>query len=485
MKIRRFTMIQFTVVIMLLALLNPLASHAVTTKLTDINGHWANAAITWGVDQSIVSGYPDGTFRPNNSVSEPEFLVMLIKAYPTSITPEMSNNTPWYDPYYAIGKEYNWPLLFDTTGVRFNRGHVAQLLTATQGYNLSMEDAVQYVLDHGIANGKTSSSVSGFGIQDKLKRSEAITLIQNIVSSGLTLNKAEGELVAQSSASITVRDIAIGDSKQQVMNRLGEPSRIDLSEYGFDWYIYNQDYANYVQVGISKDRVVGLYSNVDNWSTKSGIRLGSTSAAVKKSYGQSLTSITKGRTEFLINASSRSEEPRYLIDGSYVNFFLDKHNKDTVTAIQLIEANTELSLQSFYGKASEQLRISYERQLLDLANSIRVRFGKKTLEWSDQISVTARKHSKDMAVQDYFEHENLSGLSPFDRMDNDGIEYRLAAENIAAGQTSAIFAHEGWMNSKGHRDNILLDIKRLGVGVYFGGSMEVYYTQNFYTPLNK
>jgi uncharacterized protein YkwD len=482
MTIWRSIMAPCTAILMLVSLLIPLASHAATSKLTDINNHWAKEAIAWGVDHNIVSGYTDGTFRPNEFVSEPEFLVMLIRAYPSMSIPELQKNTPWYEPYYSVGEDYNWPLLHDTGGQQFNRGHVAQLLAATQGSNLSLENAVQYVLDHGIANGKTSATVSGFGTSDKLKRSEAITLIKNMVDSGFRLNKAEGEIVAQSTASIVVRGIGMGDSKQQVVNRLGVPARIDLSEYGFDWYIYNQDYSNYIQVGISKDRVVGLYSNVNNWSTKSGIQLGSTSAAVKKSYGQSLTSIKKGTTEFLIDASSQSEEPRYLVEGSYVNFFIDKHNKNTVTAIQVIDADMEMSLQGFYGKPSDALRISFERQSFDLVNSIRVRFGKKALEWNDKIAATARKHSKDMAVRDFFDHDNKSGLSPFDRMDNDGIEYQLAAENIAAGQSSAIFAHEGWMNSKGHRDNILLDIQRLGVGVYFGGSYEIYYTQNFFTP---
>lgn len=128
------------------------------------------------------------------------------------------------------------------------------------------------------------------------------------------------------------------------------------------------------------------------------------------------------------------------------------------------------------------MRVSFERQVFDLANAVRVRFGKKAFIWSEQIAITARKHSKDMADHDYFAHTNLSGLSPFDRMEDDGIDYRSAAENIAAGQSSAIFAHEGWMNSKGHRVNILSVIEKLGVGVYLGGSYETYYTQNFYTP---
>ena len=65
-----------------------------------------------------------------------------------------------------------------------------------------------------------------------------------------------------------------------------------------------------------------------------------------------------------------------------------------------------------------------------------------------QSAGTARKHSLDMAENDYFSHENKQGKSPFDRMKDDGIRFRGAGENLAYGQSSSIFAHEGLMNSR-------------------------------------
>lgn len=65
-----------------------------------------------------------------------------------------------------------------------------------------------------------------------------------------------------------------------------------------------------------------------------------------------------------------------------------------------------------------------------------------------------------------------------------GVKYHSASENIAAGYTNSFFAHYGWINSKkGHRETLLSSkLKRLGTGVAIGGSYQVYYTQNFYTP---
>ena len=60
-----------------------------------------------------------------------------------------------------------------------------------------------------------------------------------------------------------------------------------------------------------------------------------------------------------------------------------------------------------------------------------------------------------MAENAYFNHENLQGQSPFDRMREDDIAFSMAGENLAYRQFSSIFAHEGLMDSLGHRENIL------------------------------
>ena len=60
-----------------------------------------------------------------------------------------------------------------------------------------------------------------------------------------------------------------------------------------------------------------------------------------------------------------------------------------------------------------------------------------------------------MLDNNYFDHINKQGETPFDRMEKEGVKYISAGENIASGQFNAIYAHEALMNSKGHRKNIL------------------------------
>ncbi len=128
--------------------------------------------------------------------------------------------------------------------------------------------------------------------------------------------------------------------------------------------------------------------------------------------------------------------------------------------------------------AAEALASGYERQVFDLTNALRAKRGLHALAWDDTAALAARKHSADMAKRDYFSHTDPDGISPFDRMKAEGIRYVAAAENIAYGYRSAIEAHNGWLNSSGHRKAMLAEsYTNLGVGVY-----DYRYTQNFYKP---
>lgn len=142
--------------------------------------------------------------------------------------------------------------------------------------------------------------------------------------------------------------------------------------------------------------------------------------------------------------------------------------------------------------AAQEVRISrvsgekpeedLERQIFELTNSARAEHGLEPFKWDSRLAEVARQHSQDMRDQGFFSHNSPDGDTPFDRMEKAGILYRAAGENIAVGYRDAVSAHEGWMNSPGHRENILGDYEYIGVGIVYGGEYQVYYTQNFYTP---
>lgn len=111
-------------------------------------------------------------------------------------------------------------------------------------------------------------------------------------------------------------------------------------------------------------------------------------------------------------------------------------------------------------------REDIETEVVTLANEARKANGCDPLEIDDRLVEAARAHSEDMAANDYFSHDSLDGSSFADRVTAAGYP-RPAAENIAQGQDSARTVHDAWMDSEGHRANILnCDLTAVGVGVH-------------------
>ena len=124
---------------------------------------------------------------------------------------------------------------------------------------------------------------------------------------------------------------------------------------------------------------------------------------------------------------------------------------------------------------------AWEQEVFDLVNQIREENGLEPFVYNETLAETARAHSQDMIDRNFFDHTNPDGKSPFDRMRDNGLSFSMAAENIAAGQRTPEEVVESWMNSEGHRANILGDCKELGVGLALGGHYGYYWTQCFAT----
>jgi len=107
------------------------------------------------------------------------------------------------------------------------------------------------------------------------------------------------------------------------------------------------------------------------------------------------------------------------------------------------------------------------KQVLDLVNAQRKNNGLGALTLDNALSNMALVKAKDMINNNYFSHNSPTYGSPFDMMKQFGISYRSAGENIAQGQTTAQQVMNDWMNSAGHRANILnSSYTKLGVGFY-------------------
>ncbi|GAA0328910.1 hypothetical protein GCM10008967_19290 [Bacillus carboniphilus] len=124
-----------------------------------------------------------------------------------------------------------------------------------------------------------------------------------------------------------------------------------------------------------------------------------------------------------------------------------------------------------------------ERQVVELTNQERQRNGLSPLKLNEKLSDVARLKSQDMRDKNYFAHNSPTYGSPFEMMQQFHVQYQTAGENIAAGQRSAQEVVQQWMDSPGHRKNILNpEFTEIGVGHVEGGNMGVYWTQMFIKP---
>ncbi len=121
--------------------------------------------------------------------------------------------------------------------------------------------------------------------------------------------------------------------------------------------------------------------------------------------------------------------------------------------------------------------MAFEQEVIRLVNEIRVQNGLKTLTYDWELSRVARIKSQDMKDNRYFSHNSPVYGTPFQMIKNFGISYRSAGENIAKGYATPQAVVNGWMNSSGHRANILnSNFTHIGVGYVAGGN---YWTQMF------
>ena len=130
-------------------------------------------------------------------------------------------------------------------------------------------------------------------------------------------------------------------------------------------------------------------------------------------------------------------------------------------------------------------------RVVQLSNEFRAENGLSPLSLNSQLGMAAEGHSEDMALQDFFDHLAPDGSDVGDRILDVGYDYSRAGENIGAGYSTPEAVVEGWINSPGHRANLLNpDFTEIGVGYYFlendtgTENWNHYWTQVFGTPLS-
>jgi uncharacterized protein YkwD len=133
---------------------------------------------------------------------------------------------------------------------------------------------------------------------------------------------------------------------------------------------------------------------------------------------------------------------------------------------------------------------SFIDEVIQLTNQFREDNGLDPLSFDPQLATAAQTHSQNMAIEDFFSHTGTDGSNVGDRVEVTGYDFFTAGENIAAGYSTAQTVVDGWINSPGHRANLLNpDFSEIGVGYFFlendtgDTNYNHYWTQVFAAPL--
>ena len=156
----------------------------------------------------------------------------------------------------------------------------------------------------------------------------------------------------------------------------------------------------------------------------------------------------------------------------------DKAIRQTINNLTIHPASNE-SVKLPFKDSHPEVRPDLEKKMLELVNQERIQRGLPPLQADPEMTEVARAHSRDMFARGYFAHFTPEGKSPFDRMNAAHVQYLTAGENLALAHSLSI-AHNGLMNSPGHRANILSSsFGRVGIGILDGGFYGLMVSQEF------
>ncbi len=396
-----------------------LPAGAAGAAFTDVpQDHWANPYVEAMTQKGVVTGVGNGRFNPDGNLSTAEFAVMLTQAFCPKEVADPEEGAAWWEPYLNAAWEAGY--LTDTTA----------------GFSY--------------ADGSWDADV----VTAPMTRYDMAQAMNNTVAAEkMTLPTDEQREAAQA---------AIGD---------------------FD--SIPEDYESAVVAMYALGYLSGVNANGD-FGGESTMTRAQSCVVMSKLLGTEVETTPETPDEGTAGGTgdtTPAEEPETPAEDAGTGTPEKPETPDEGTAGGTAGSTPveEETPAEDTGSEPADTVAAYEQEVFDLVNQIREENGLEPFVYNETLAETARAHSQDMIDRDFFDHYNPDGKSPFDRMRDNGLSYSMAAENIAVGYPSPEAVVEGWMNSEGHRANILGGCEELGVGLALGGSYGYYWTQCFAT----
>lgn len=408
---------------------------------TDVNPSTKSAeAITELSGLGIISGYPDGTFRPNNKITRAELAAIMGKAFKYEDASALHSyvDVPSKSWFYDYVMRVSNAGIMNGTGMNHFKPNADITHNELMKMSVSQLGKDKFAQELGAWPTGYAKAAKIIGVADqnvygtaKASRAEVCEYISKIFK--LQNNK---DLVLDGKVFTLGMDASEIDAPEEVLESAFE---------GTKWYFYNiDDYENFYALLVKNNIVFGF-------------------AAV----GRGFNYIGKCAGDYN--------------DAEDSGYFTDQFDSNRIYAIYLKYSVSGIRKQGIDFKSMGKANYHF-------TNAFRVYHNENPLAYNDSLEAAARLHSEDMAIRNYFSHKSPDGERFTDRYAKQGLE-RAGGENIAMGILLDEFdVLDLWVNSEGHRSNILgSDYRYLGVGAYrrddainnsfFGAS--IYYTQNF------
>lgn len=286
----------------------------------------------------------------------------------------------------------------------------------------------------------------------------------------------------------------IGKSSDTLLKEYGEPNRYDATSYGYEWWVYKDEMKYFVMFAVNKGKITQVYTN------------GQQSNVLPFHIGQSLqeiyqqinleTEITANIDDnlYTFNMTEEDLNNRILVKlgDIFVQLYMDS-KEGTLCGVRFLDGETLvlhrpyetyfvgelISPPSPNSYLIEESNYGSAMQLHDLVNVFRVNNDVPIVLNDESLSGIAMEHSEDMYMQNYLSHESPTKGNLKDRLEEVGVDYDKANENIATAYIDSIEAVHGWLNSNSHRDILLNENYTLvGSGVFMNYFTQVFIKEN-------
>ncbi|PSL50818.1 uncharacterized protein YkwD [Salsuginibacillus halophilus] len=288
----------------------------------------------------------------------------------------------------------------------------------------------------------------------------------------------------------------MGQSRQDLIEVWGPPGHEGPSAYGYDWLLYEGE-GGVFAFGVEDETIVTA-AGTEQMNSTNEVFLHDDRQTVEDSWtfeNELSVDTEQGSYTFDVSGDHHETRPVAEIDEDlYVQAYFDVH-ENQLTAVRYMSPDVLVRHQPFpvtyTGDLPDQkpeARANWEDvEAIDAEaihaynNAIRKQHGLAPLSWHEQAATAATAHSRHMVEENYFAHTAPDGTGLGERLQEQNVDLLMAGENIAAEHTDALAAAIGWLNSEGHRENVLHEeFTHHGSGVF-----ERTYTQNFVRPASE